>query len=116
MAIEDLFYPLLKHYTAGPQWLKSTVGGAYSRLPARARYGKSYHGFFKEAQLRDPAAMWQLSDRKLLETLKWAAETVPAYASLREEMKRDRSPAELLAAFPLLEKQSLKQDLEVYAS
>jgi phenylacetate-CoA ligase len=116
MAIEDLFYPLLKHYTAGPQWLKSTVGGAYSRLPARARYGKSYAGFFKEAQLRDPAAMQQLSDRKLMETLKWAAETVPAYAHLRDEARRDRSPAELLAAFPLLEKQSLKQDLEAYAS
>lgn len=116
MAIEDLFYPLLKHYTSGPQWLKSTVGGAYSRLPAAIRYGSSYAGFLKQAQLRDPQAMHELSQRKLMETLSWAADTVPAYASLQKVVRADRSPDEILAAFPLLDKESLKRDLEAYSS
>lgn len=116
MAIEDLFYPLLKHYTSGPQWLKSTVGGVYSKLPASVRYGSSYASFRAEALLRDPDAVKKLSDQKLLENLRWALETVPAYADLKHLLKLDRSPLEMLAEFPFLEKESLKKDLNAYAS
>lgn len=116
MAIEDIFHPFLKYYTAGPQWLKSSAGGAYSLLPASVRYGSSYARFLEEARVRDPGELSRRADAKLRQTLKWAAETVPAYAALRPVVNSDRSTTEMLAAFPRLEKESLKADIDAYTS
>ncbi|MYM32529.1 hypothetical protein GTP58_29770 [Duganella sp. CY15W] len=117
MPMEDIIHPFLKHYTAAPQWIKTTIGGIYSRIPTSLRYGVKYDKFLDEiARSGDPAWLARRADEKLMETLRWAAETVPAYAGLRAELARDRSPQELLQAFPLLDKASLKGDTSRYLS
>lgn len=120
MPIEDIVHPFLKFYTSAPQWVKSSVGHLYSLAPASLRYGAKYHEFMAEIeQCSDPAqAAWtrRRADEKLLATLRWAAETVPAYAHMAAEVRRERSPAELLAAFPLLPKEEIKLDTERYLS
>jgi phenylacetate-CoA ligase len=115
--MEDIIHPFLKHYTAAPQWVKTSIGGIYSRIPTSLRYGVKYDHFLAEiAGCADPAWMRRRADEKLRDTLRWAIETVPAYAHLRDELKRDRAPQELLQAFPLLDKASLKGDTRRYLS
>jgi len=116
MSIEDFFHPLLKHYTSGPQWLKSTVGGAYSLLPAAIRYGSSYSRYLEEAQVRDGAELQLRADTKLRDVLCWAADTVPAYSAYRDLAHSDLAVAQILAGFPFLEKESLKADICAYTS
>ena len=48
------------------------------------------------------------ADEKLTDTLRWAADTVPAYRSAKSLLRRDRSPSELLTEFPLLPKENIK--------
>lgn len=117
MPIEDLIHPFLKHYTAAPQWVKSTLGGAYARIPAGLRYGTKYAEFMAEIE-RSTDAPWlrQRADEKLMATLRWAAATVPASSALAVASKRDRSPDELLAEFPLLPKEDIKADTSRYIS
>ena len=116
MAIEDLVHPWLKHYTAGPQWAKTLVGGLYAWIPERLRYGPSVSVFTAEAELRDPAALRELAQHKLATTLRWALATVPAYAELGIGQDQASSPYTLLARLPLLDKQALKAGLERYCS
>jgi phenylacetate-CoA ligase len=117
MPIEDIIHPFLKHYTTAPQWVKSTLGGAYARIPASLRYGAKYGEFMEEIK-RSADEPWlrQRADEKLLGTLRWAAETVPAFSSLAATAKRDRSPDELLAEFPLLPKENIKADTSSFIS
>lgn len=117
MPIEDIIHPLLKHYTAAPQWVKSTLGGAYSMLPTRIRYGAKYDEFLSEIRRSDDA-LWVVrrAEEKLLDTLRWAAETVPAYQSARALLARDRSPSEMLSEFSVLPKESIKADTARYLS
>ncbi len=115
MPIEDVLHPFLKHYTSAPQWVKSSIGGLYSLLPARVRYGAKYEEFLAEIkQCGDETWLRRRADEKLLDTLRWAAETVPAYEHFRDAVKRDRSPDELLAEFPLLPKEDIKADTSRY--
>lgn len=111
MPIEDIIHPLLKYYTAAPQWVKSSLGGAYSLVPTRLRYGAMYDHFMAEIRgCDDPDWLRQRADEKLRSTLQWSADTVPAYSALKNTLKSDRSPDELLAAFPLLSKERIKVD------
>lgn len=116
MAVEDLLHPWLKHYTAGPQWLKTLVGGTYARLPEALRHGPAVRRFAAEAQLRDAAALRELAARKLGQTLRWALQTVPAYADWRAEAARDFDPYALLARLPRLGKDQLKAGLDAHVS
>jgi len=117
MPIEDIIHPFLKHYTAAPQWLKSTLGGAYARIPTGLRYGAKYEEFMAEIKRSDDEAwLRQRADEKLLTALRWAAETVPAFAALNAKVKLDRSPSELLAEFPLLPKDDIKADSSRFIS
>lgn len=117
MPIEDIIHPLLKHYTAAPQWVKSTLGGAYAMLPTRVRYGAKYDEFLAEIQ-RSNDVEWivRRADEKLTDTLRWAADTVPAYRSAKSLLGRDRSPSELLTEFPLLPKENIKADTARFLS
>ncbi|MFC0169582.1 hypothetical protein ACFFKC_15970 [Pseudoduganella danionis] len=117
MPMEDIIHPFLKHYTAAPQWIKTTLGGIYSHFPTSLRYGVKYEKFLAEIHgCRDPVWTAKRADEKLMQTLRWAAETVPAYQAMQAEVRRDRSPEELLSAFPLLEKVSLKSAMTSYLS
>ncbi len=117
MPIEDVVHPFLKFYTAAPQWVKSSVGYMYSLAPAGLRYGAKYQEFLAEIE-RSSDTVWlrKRADDKLLATLRWAVETVPAFAHLQGEFKRDRAPAELLTAFPPLSKEAIKADSARYLS
>ena len=117
MPIEDVVHPFLKFYTGAPQWVKSSLGQLYSLAPARWRYGAKFEEFMGDiAASDDPAWARRRADEKLLATLRWAAETVPAYAHLAAEARRERSAQELLAAFPLLSKEAIKANMAQYLS
>jgi len=117
MAFEDIFHPLLKHYTAAPQWVKSTLGGLYAAVPTRWRYGAAYDQFLNEVQ-RSGDLAWtrQRADDKLRETLSWAARTVPAYRALAQALDPHETALQWLARFPLLEKAALKTTPQDYLS
>lgn len=117
MPIEDIVHPFLSLYTAAPQWVKSSLGQLYSLAPTRLRYGAKYDEFMHEiARSDDLDWVRRRADQKLLATLHWAIDTVPAYAHLKAERQRDRSPGELLAAFPLLAKEHIKANQRAYLS
>ncbi|MFP5390660.1 MAG: hypothetical protein ACLGI6_03810 [Gammaproteobacteria bacterium] len=117
MPIEDIIHPFLKLYTGAPQWVKSSLGRAYALTPTRLRYGAKYQEFMGEIERSaDTAWVQERAEQKLLATLRWAAETVPAYAHLREASRRDVPALELLSCFPLLSKQDIKADPARYLS
>ena len=117
MPIEDIVHPFLKFYTSAPQWVKSSVGYIYSLAPTSLRYGAKYDEFLAEINRSgDTAWLRRRADEKLMNTLRWAADTVPAYAHLQAEVRRERDPAELLEAFPTLSKEAIKANTNSYLS
>lgn len=117
MAFEDIFHPLLKHYTAAPQWVKSSLGSLYAAVPTRWRYGVAYDHFLNDVrQSADPVWVQQQADARLRATLAWAARTVPAYSSLKDVLPAGETALQWLARFPLLEKASLKTTPDRYLS
>ena len=117
MPIEDIVHPFLKFYTAAPQWVKSSLGQLYSLAPARLRYGAKYDEFQAEIDnCADPVWLARRAEEKLMATLRWAIETVPAYASLAPRLAGCTSATDLLSAFPLLPKEALKADSARYLS
>lgn len=116
MSVEDRLYRWLGKYLDAPQWIKTPIGLAYGCLPKRVRYGASYRRFLNEAQLNCPQKLAQLAEARLRSTLRWAAETVPAYASVRP-LLREGDPVETwLAAFPLTCRADLKSRPQDYRS
>jgi phenylacetate-CoA ligase len=115
MALEDLLHPLLGRYMAGPAWLQAAAGRAYRLLPARVRMGAAYERFGAETQVRGAAAT-QAALAKLDTTLRWALETVPAYAPFRGLLAAERDPLELLARLPVTDKRHIKRHTERYLS
>jgi phenylacetate-CoA ligase len=117
MSIEDRVYPFLKHYINAPQLAKSLMGHTYACLPPAWRYGRHYHQFLEEVERRgDSAWCAQRASEKLRDTLLWAAETVPAYAKVKAQLRKDHSPQEWLQAFPLLHKREVKADTNQFLS
>lgn len=116
MPIEDLLHPLVGAYTRSPQWLKSSLGGVYAHLPVAWRYGARYGEFEAETRLVDPQAIAARAEAKLRATLSWAAQTVPAYAHLRELVRGRESARRWLAEFALLPKHQLKANEGAYLS
>ncbi len=116
MPIEDILHPYLAAYTKAPQWLKSTLGGAYALVPQRVRYGAQYTHFLQEALLTDPDEIAHRASEKLRATLSWAAQTVPAYAAMRDVVRSSDTAEQWLAQFPLLTKATLKANEQAYLS
>ena len=117
MPIEDIIHPLLKYYTASPQWVKTSLGGAYASLPTRLRYGAEYDRFMDDIDASDDVdETRRRAEARLRETLSWAAATVPANASLKDAVAGGQSGAQMLAAFPLLRKEDIKADMARYLS
>jgi phenylacetate-CoA ligase len=108
MAIEDLIHPYLGQYTKAPQWVKTSLGGVYSWLPASVRFGMHYPRFLEETLLTDPVEIARRARAKLAMTLQWAVETVPVYRYLRDARPVDGDPEHWLHWFPLLSKEDLK--------
>ena len=110
MPIEDIIHPYLARYTAAPQLVKTVLGGIYTRLPARVRYGAAYGGFAQEIERceRDPVWTAQRAQEKLMQTLQWAIKTVPAYAQHEGLLGQDLDPQEILAHFGTIDKANFK--------
>lgn len=116
MSIEDALYPLLRAYTASPQWVKSSIGRAYSMVPRTARYGDAYSRARRELARRDPQAIAALASRKLGTAIDWAIRTVPAYREFESLRRSDLSPQEKLTHLPYVSKTELIANLDRYVS
>src|SRR5260221_2253232 len=92
-AIEDLLHPFLGKYLGAPEWLKSSAGRAYRRLPQGVRLGAGYERFREELEGNASPG----PTRSLESTLAWALETVPAYTAYRALARGGRDPPEVLA-------------------
>src|ERR1700690_1330493 len=101
---EDYLYPFLKNYMSSPQWLKTPLGYLYRRIPHSLRYGTQYTKSRNELLRVAPQNIDSLIERKLSETLAWAAETVPAYSRFRTLIKEKHSARYKLSQFPLMDK------------
>jgi phenylacetate-CoA ligase len=114
---EDLLHPYVGRYMESPEWVKASAGRAYAWLPPRLRYGAAYDRFREEARARpDAAGMERLVRGKLDEALRWAIQTVPAYAGFKELLRAPRDPFRVLAALPFTDKLDIKRHPERYLS
>lgn len=116
MSIEDRLYHWLGKYLDAPQWVKTPLGLAYGCLPKGVRYGKGYRRFLAEAELRCPQQIARLADERLRLTLRWAADTVPAYMALRPRLGVNLPTSEWLAAFPFTSRWDIKHRPDAYRS
>jgi len=116
MSVEDFVYPILKRYMAAPQWLKSSVGGVYRALPARIRLGSRYRAFTEELMVRDAGEIVLRANEKLLRTLRWAIQTVPAYYEYRPLLSENLPVSELLNLIRPVSKDEIKADTERFLS
>ncbi len=116
LSIEDRLHGALSRYIGAPQWLKWSMGTVYRHLPLVLRRGQAYLNFLDMLNQRDPAAVANYSRGRLTETLRWAVETVPAYAHLRSVVAEETDPYRALRAFPLTAKADIKADIARYLS
>ncbi len=114
MSFEDKFHWLLASYIASPQWLKSTLGHAYSAIPLTLRIGASYKQWLAIAQEQDPGQIAHLVDAKLWQTLRCALMHVPAYREYQGLLQTENQALSLLRKLPLSSKESIKQNLARY--
>lgn len=117
MALEDLLYPLLSAYIASPQWVKLSIGRAYSWLPPNLGRGKHYPALLRDALQHDPHTLAQIQRDKLCASLQGALESVPAYAAWQHLLPQVAlDPYAVLAQMPLLTKDELKNNLAAHLS
>jgi phenylacetate-CoA ligase len=116
MSLEDLIHPFLGVYIASPQWFKSLVGEAYSKLPVAWRRGRQYAQF--RAELAEPSSEWirGLAQAKLAATLRHALTTVPAYREFHYLLAGLDAPHQVLAQLPVVSKGMIKSASERYLS
>lgn len=117
MSLEDRLHPWLSSYVASPQWVKSSIGRAYSLLPKRIKYGGSFPRFQAEVRrcyCEDGLA--EAVDGKLVATLRAALRDVPAYAAFRPLLDEGLPARELLARLPLTSKTDIKARPQQYVS
>lgn len=114
--MEDFLHPFLKAYINSPQWLKTSLGRAYSWLPASFRHGANYKHFVAQAGVTDPDALLRLSRFKLASALRWAIETVPAYRDYGHLLGQLDDPESVLRQLPLTSKNDIKRQPEAYLS
>lgn len=116
MPIEDLLYPFLKAYIGAPQWIKTSIGETYSRLPRAWRHGSHYDRFAQELREHAGTKARELAQSKLRQTLEWAFKTVPAYRQYQGLIDSEVEPETLLQQLPLISKADIKADTEHYLS
>lgn len=114
--MEDFLHPFLAAYINSPQWLKASLGRAYSWLPASFRHGANYKHFLAEAGVTDPVQLRELSRRKLATALRWAIETVPAYRDFGALLAQLDDPEAVLRQLPLTSKNDIKRAPDDYLS
>ena len=115
MNIDDRLHALQSKYVSAPQWVKTLVGGVYSRIPPSVRFGKNYPRFHRVfASTADPSAY---ARDRLAETLRIALETVPAFRDWKSLAPRvAEDPFGVLAQLPLTTKELIKASLDTYCS
>jgi phenylacetate-CoA ligase len=111
MSLEDSLYPLLRMYENAPQRLKSLIGGAYSLVPKRLKYGRAYNDFIQLCHLEDEEGISEGSSY-VLEALKSVAHSALDCPFYRNKLSNVdihliSSPVELLSHFPLLSKNEM---------
>lgn len=112
--MDDQLHRLLGLYMKAPQWIKSTIGWAYSRVPPHVRFGSAYTKY--QAAFQQPASETELLSR-LKETLLTAVNHVPAYQHLQPLRSLIESdPRSALMRFPLKDKTDYKGQLEAYTA
>jgi phenylacetate-CoA ligase len=116
VAFEDLVHPYLGAYTRSPQWLKSSLGWAYARLPKAVRLGWDHRRWEALAAERRPDALSREAAQRLQRTLQIALDTVPAYAAYRHLRPSLDRPHDVLRELPLVSKLDIKGNLEAYLS
>lgn len=116
MSIEDVLYPLLKAYIGAPQWVKTSIGKTYSRLPRAWRHGPHRDRFSSELHRHAGEAVHALARHKLRQTLAWACTTVPAYRQYEGLLDSGADPEVLLGQLPLIGKADIKADTEQFLS
>lgn len=109
-AFEDWVHPLLSRYVAAPQWAKSMVGQVWRAVPQSLRHGSSRAEFEHLLEESDPERVTRIASQRLAETLRWAANTVPACQGLMVPGPDD-DPLEVLAQWPVVDKAMVKRDL-----
>lgn len=123
MNVEDLLHPLLNSYLKSPQWVKASVGRAYSAVPVSWRRGRNYQRFLTEASLQVEPALRQLASRKLARTLRHVLQMVPAYRGLRdltaelgdiEGADQQSDPVAVLRQLPVISKEDVKSHLDEF--
>lgn len=113
MNVEDLLHPMLNSYLRSPQWVKASVGRAYSAVPVGWRRGRHYTHFLREAQISDTAQLQQLARRKLAHTLHHALQAVPAYRSRRTlaaELDDPATAISVLRCLPPIDKEDVRRN------
>lgn len=116
LSLEDRLHRVLGNYMRAPQWAKYLIGGAYRRLPLFVRRGSRYAHFRGIAEEKNPATRSAYARAQLQETLRWAAESVPAYGHLQAVVREVVDPYEALLHFPITTKADMKSRPERYLS
>ncbi len=116
MSIEDRIHSFLGAYIASPQWLKSLMGEAYSKLPVAWRRGRQYAHFRAELADSSPESISRLAHTKLANILRHALTTVPAYREYRHLLGGLDAPQQVLAQLPVVSKAMIKSAPERYLS
>jgi phenylacetate-CoA ligase len=116
MAVEDLLHPLLSSYLGSPQWVKTSIGRAYSMLPVAWRRGRNYRRFLREAAEPPDGEVKWLASEKLARSLRHAFATVPAYRKYRDLAAYLETPVEVLRELPFTSKEDIRRDLESFVS
>lgn len=115
LALEDYIHQFKTAYRTSPQWLKSTIGSAYSKLPRSLRYGAVFPRAtalleqsqrWSEEQLR--AYQW----KQLKSVLEHARANVPYYRRVWDECgvsPRDIHSLQDIRKLPLLTKDQARE-------
>ena len=116
MSVDDLLYPFLKVYMKSPQAIKTAIGNTYSLMPAAIKYGKAYSQAKRELEIRNPYQLELLCDAKLLKTLAWAIDSVPAYRKYKDLLFSGLSANQILQHLPFADKSEYKKNISSYLS
>ncbi|MEK8085858.1 hypothetical protein WNB94_05545 [Aquabacterium sp. A3] len=112
--MDDQLHRLLGLYMQAPQWIKSSIGWAYARIPPTVRFGAAYRSY-QDAFARQPTEA-ELQ-RCLTHTLLTAVQHVPGYRHLQHLAPLiQNQPREALRHFPLRDKTDYKGRLDDYTS
>ena len=114
MNIEDFLHPLLSSYMKSPQWIKTSVGRAYTMVPVTWRRGHHYRRFLDEASIVGSDALRRMQRIKLARALGHALATVPAYRHWQALARDLEDPIAVLRQLPTISKHDVKQKVQCF--